>query len=184
VAVAAAALALIGFALKSTSSSDTGARAPSPAKTVVQTAKDSDARKPAEPETKQAGATAQTQERELGDGEKKADGEDKAEDGEQTADDGEETLPGGKVLVYLATSPEDAEIYDTGQRIGEGQVSVKVDPKDKKVLLLVREGYWPRKVILDGTQKYVTVGMREKPEETKQAPTKPRAVSKKPAPGK
>lgn len=174
VVVAAAAVALIGLALRSGHSTKPSPdQNPATTKTVVQPAKEPDANKPSADEAKADAKVAEPK--------GIAEGEEARPDEAKSPD---ENKPAGKVLVQLAITPLDAEIYSKGQRLGKGQIRVEVDPNDKMVLLAVREGYFPRKVVLDGSQPYVNVGMRLKPEQegpaAEPAPPRPKPATQAP----
>ena len=64
-----------------------------------------------------------------------------------------------KINIY----PDDAEIYHKGKLVGRGGSEVEVARDERKLLVLIRDGYYPRKLILDGKETSYNIGLRRQP---------------------
>lgn len=83
------------------------------------------------------------------------------------------------VKVHLV--PLDAQIYHKGKLLGTSGTAVEVPAGERLLLLVARDGYWPRKLILDGTESVVNLGLRERPPASGKAATAgaaPKTMSK------
>jgi serine/threonine-protein kinase len=67
--------------------------------------------------------------------------------------------PESKRQVAIVVSPIDAVIYRGKDRLGQMPISVSVPPGERVRLVFLREGFWPRKVTIDGSKPRVIVRM-------------------------
>lgn len=65
------------------------------------------------------------------------------------------------IRVTVHIYPPEAEIYHKGKRLGRSGQEIEVLPGERKLLVLIREGYWPRKLILDGKETTYNIGLRK-----------------------
>jgi hypothetical protein len=65
------------------------------------------------------------------------------------------------IKVDLILFPLDARVYRGEEDLGQMPVSVYVKEGEKLTLLVKRDGYWPRRLVLDGTKQRVVVGLRK-----------------------
>jgi eukaryotic-like serine/threonine-protein kinase len=65
--------------------------------------------------------------------------------------------PAPRNSVAIVLSPIDAKVYRGKQLLGTMPVSVDVEPGTKVRLAVKREGFWTRKVVLDGSKSKVLV---------------------------
>jgi serine/threonine-protein kinase len=65
--------------------------------------------------------------------------------------------------VHLVLSPLDAQVFLGEQNLGQMPVSVNVDDGKPLVVSVRRKGYRTRRVVLDGTQTRVVVGLNKLP---------------------
>jgi len=79
-----------------------------------------------------------------------------------------------KVNIY----PADAQIYHKGKLVGRSGQEIELAPGDRKLLVLIRDGYYPRKLILDGKEMTINIGLRKQAEAaaapTPAAPAEPK----------
>ncbi len=62
-----------------------------------------------------------------------------------------------KVNIY----PPGAEIYRKGRRVGRGGDEIEIPKGERWLFVVVLDGYVPRKLILDGTESVVNLGLRK-----------------------
>jgi len=70
---------------------------------------------------------------------------------------------GDTLMVKINTYPDDAEIYHKGKLVGRGGAELEVARNERKLLVLIRDGYYPRKLILDGKETRYNIGLRKQP---------------------
>jgi hypothetical protein len=63
--------------------------------------------------------------------------------------------------VHLVLSPLDAQVYLGEKNLGPMPVSVKVEEGKPLVVSVRRKGYKPRRVVLDGSQTRIVVGLNK-----------------------
>jgi hypothetical protein len=68
--------------------------------------------------------------------------------------------------------PLEGQIYRKGHVIGTGAAKVQVPADSKELLLVLLDGYHPRKLVLDGKDPVVNVGLVKK-SPAQQAPAVP-----------
>jgi hypothetical protein len=98
-------------------------------------------------------------------------GEDKASP--EAAAAPEAPTSGTPILVTVHIYPPEAEIYHKGKRLGRSGQQIEVLPGERKLLVLIRDGYWPRKLILDGKETTYNIGLRKQPDGTTGAASTP-----------
>jgi len=81
---------------------------------------------------------------------------------------------GAPILVTVHIYPPEAEIYHKGKRLGRSGQQIEVQPGERKLLVLIREGYWPRKLILDGKETTYNIGLRKQADGTLGAAAAPK----------
>src|SRR5690606_17768772 len=64
-------------------------------------------------------------------------------------------------LVTVNIYPPEAEIYHKGKRLGRSGQQIEVLPGERKLLVLILNGYWPRKLVLDGKETSYNIGLRK-----------------------
>jgi hypothetical protein len=172
-AVAAVAVVGIGLALKNTGGPDraieraesalepdprsqvvptpTPTPAPSPAASVVS---DAQAEPPASDETEAA----------ANDSDRAVPSSSAAADAATDSGASDTAAGAGDMLkVKINIYPDDAEIYHKGKLVGRGGAEVLVEKGERKLLVLIRDGYYPRKLILDGKETKYNIGLRKQP---------------------
>ena len=88
------------------------------------------------------------------------------------------------MAIKVNIFPPDAQIYHKGKLLGHGGQTIALKKGERKLLVLIRDGYWPRKLILDGSEKVLNIGLREQPpstfipQRTAPAPTGPTTAPK------
>jgi hypothetical protein len=76
--------------------------------------------------------------------------------------------PKKETEVHLVLSPLDANVFLGEKDLGQMPVSVKVEDGKPLVVSVRRKGYRSRRVVIDGTQTRIVVGLKQQPG----APTK------------
>jgi hypothetical protein len=66
--------------------------------------------------------------------------------------------------VALVLFPLDARVMSGDQDLGQMPVSVKVREGHPQKVRIVRDGYWTRKLTVDGSKKRVVVGLVKRDE--------------------
>jgi hypothetical protein len=80
--------------------------------------------------------------------------------------------PEGTQRVTLEVFPWDAEIYRFGKRIGQTRVSLDVPEGERIRLEIGRAGYVTRKLVVDGSEDRLFVGLKETAKAPAKAPVK------------
>jgi hypothetical protein len=68
--------------------------------------------------------------------------------------------------VKVNIVPPDTQIYHKGKFLGTSGEAIEVPRGERMLLVLIRDGFWPRKLILDGKETVYNVGLREQPPPT------------------
>ncbi len=63
--------------------------------------------------------------------------------------------------VDLILFPLDSHVFKDKEDLGQMPVSVHVPEGEKLILLVKRNGYWPRRLVLDGSKQRIVVGLRK-----------------------
>jgi hypothetical protein len=66
----------------------------------------------------------------------------------------------GAVSVTVRASPQGATIFAYGQKLGKDVVTVNLEPGAKKTLVVLLDGYQPRKLTVDGSSTNVNIVLR------------------------
>jgi hypothetical protein len=115
---------------------------------------------PAPPATLPSASDAETDDAEADDAKQESD-EAKGDATETDGDDEAETM-----AIQVNIFPPDAQIYHKGKLLARAGGTVALKKGERKLLVLIRNGYWPRKLILDGSQKAYNIGLRAQPPST------------------
>ena len=70
------------------------------------------------------------------------------------------------MTVKVNVFPADTQIYHKGKLLGTGGEEIELPAGERMLLVLMRDGYWPRKLILDGKETEYNVGLRRQPPPT------------------
>jgi hypothetical protein len=65
--------------------------------------------------------------------------------------------------VTLVTDPPGARLFWRGKEVGTTPFVVEIAAGERRAFELGRPGYVTRKVVIDGSQSEVTIGMRPEP---------------------
>jgi hypothetical protein len=69
----------------------------------------------------------------------------------------------GKVAVTVRLSPKDARLYRKGRPVGSSGVVITLEPGERRSFEVGRRGYMTRKLVLDGSETDVHIGLRPDP---------------------
>lgn len=69
----------------------------------------------------------------------------------------------GKVTVVVKVRPPEARLYHRGKEVGMSPVSIELAPGEKRAFEVGKRGYITRRLVLDGTQTNVFIGLRPDP---------------------
>jgi hypothetical protein len=67
---------------------------------------------------------------------------------------------GDLIVVTVTTIPADARFFHKGKPVGRSPLRVELKPGERRSFEIGHPGYFARKVVVDGTQKDMTVAMR------------------------
>ncbi len=78
-------------------------------------------------------------------------------------DDAREAEPAAQPQqVQVTVDPENARVYFDGKRLGEGPVTVSVEPGEQKKLKVMYRGYRPQSIVVDGSETEVSVKLKRR----------------------
>jgi hypothetical protein len=69
----------------------------------------------------------------------------------------------GPVAVTVRLSPKDARLYRKGKPVGSSGVVITLEPGERRSFEVGRRGYLTRKLVLDGSETDVHIGLRPDP---------------------
>jgi cytoskeletal protein RodZ len=72
----------------------------------------------------------------------------------------------GKVTVVVKVRPPEARLYYRGKEVGMSPVTIELAPGEKRAFEVGKRGYITRRLVLDGTQTNVFIGLRPDPAAT------------------
>jgi hypothetical protein len=152
VIAAAAAVVIFGawYGLRSGGSAEPGAKAESsPPAPVEQVTKAEPAQQPTRPPAAPAEAVA---------------GETVAKDPEPVAPppSAEPAAPNGKKVVIVKVRPASARFYYRGKKMGGSPMRVELEPGEKRSFEVGHPAFVTRKVVIDGSEPEVLVGLHPK----------------------
>jgi hypothetical protein len=68
--------------------------------------------------------------------------------------------PSGVIVVTVHTVPPDARFYAKGKPVGKAPLRLELKPGERRIFEIGRDGYLPRRVVVDSSTREFTVGMR------------------------
>jgi hypothetical protein len=75
------------------------------------------------------------------------------------------------ISVHVRSVPDQAELYERGQRVGRTPLELDVRTGERRRFEVALPGYYVRKLVIDGSTTDVVVGMRQKAKSGKKAKT-------------
>lgn len=82
---------------------------------------------------------------------------------QEEQDDVQEAEPAAQPQqVQITVDPEDARVYHDGKKLGEGSLTVSVEPGEKKKLKVMYRGYRIQSVVVDGSEPEVSVKLKRR----------------------
>lgn len=72
----------------------------------------------------------------------------------------------GKVTVVVKVRPPEARLYYRGKEVGMSPVTIELAPGERRAFEVGKRGYITRRLVLDGTQTNVFIGLRPDPAAT------------------
>jgi hypothetical protein len=85
----------------------------------------------------------------------------------------EQPAAAGATVVVVTAEPDQATFYYKGKKVGGSPMRVELQPGEKRAYEVGLRGYGTRKVVVDGTQSEITVGLRKtQPPPRPSSPTK------------
>jgi hypothetical protein len=73
---------------------------------------------------------------------------------------GSAATAGETVMVHINITPEGSKIVLKGEEVGKTPMTMEVPRGEKRVFEVVSKGYYPRRLVIDGTKEEIAYGLK------------------------